>query len=205
MLGERFDEVLERARSGDGQAFAEIWRDAHPMLLRYLRVTAGITAEDVASHAWIRVIESLATFTGDEPGFRRWLVTIARNHHLDQIRRTDRRPERLVSDVVTIVDDFGPAAPDAAAVAERQLSTDDALRLIATLPGDQAEMVMLRVVMGLSVAEVAEVVGRTPGAVRVAVHRSLRRLADQLARRTKPVRTKPVTRQPALAFPDRDA
>lgn len=200
MLGERFDEVLGRARSGDGQAFGEIWRDAHPMLLRYLRVTAGITAEDVASHAWVRVIESLGTFTGDEPGFRRWLVTIARNHHLDQVRRTGRRPERLVGDVVTVVDDFGPAAPDTAAVAEQQLSTDDALRLIATLPGDQAEMVMLRVVMGLGVAEVAEVVGRTPGAVRVAVHRSLRRLADQLTPRTGPV-----TRQPALAFPDRDA
>lgn len=200
MLGERFDEVLGRARSGDGQAFGELWRDAHPMLLRYLRVTAGIAAEDVASHAWIRVIESLETFTGDEPGFRRWLVTIARNHHLDQVRRSGRRPERLVSDVVTLVDDLGQTAPDTAAVAEQRLSTDDALRLIATLPADQAEMVMLRVVMGLSVAEVAEVVGRTPGAVRVAVHRSLRRLADQLAGKYGPV-----TRQPALAFPHRDA
>lgn len=200
MLAERFDDVLGRARSGDGQAFAELWRDAHPMLLRYLRVTAGVAAEDVASHAWIRVIESLGSFTGDEPGFRRWLVTIARNHHLDLLRRTGRRPERLVDDVVTLVDGLGQAAPDAAALAEQQLSTDDAIRLIATLPAEQAEMVMLRVVMGLSVAEVAEVMGRTPGAVRVAVHRSLRRLADQLTRETAPV-----TRQPAMAFPHRDA
>jgi RNA polymerase sigma-70 factor (ECF subfamily) len=200
MLAERFDEVLGRARSGDGQAFAELWRDAHPMLLRYLRVTAGVAAEDIASHAWIRVIESLGSFTGDEPGFRRWLVTIARNHHLDQVRRTDRRPERLVDDVVTLVDDLGQAAPDAATLAEQQLSTDDAIRLIATLPAEHAEMVMLRVVMGLGVAEVAEVTGRTPGAVRVAVHRSLRKLADQLTPRTSPV-----TREPAMAFPHRDA
>jgi RNA polymerase sigma-70 factor (ECF subfamily) len=201
MLGERFEEILRSAQTGDGAAFGELWRDAHPMLLRYLRVTAGIAAEDVASHTWIRVIESLGTFTGDEPGFRRWLVTIARNHHLDQARRSGRRPERLVSDVVTLVDDFGQAAPDTAAVAEQRLSTDEALRLIATLPAEQAEMVLLRVVVGLSVAEVAEVVGRTPGAVRVAVHRSLRRLADQLAAGE----SGSVTRQPALAFPHRDA
>lgn len=200
MLGDRFEQVLAGAREGDGQAFAELWRDSHPMLLRYLRVTAGVLAEDVASHAWLKVIEALGSFTGDEPGFRRWLVTIARNHYLDEVRRAGRRPERLVSDVALLVDEDRQFARDAASIAEEHLSTEAALRLISTLPREQAEMVMLRVVIGLDVADVAQVVGKKPGAVRVAVHRSLRRLADQIGDSGAAV-----TLDAVLAFPDRDA
>lgn len=200
MLGERFEQILALAREGDSQAFAEVWRATHPMLLRYLRVTAGVLAEDVASHTWLKVIESLGSFSGDEPGFRRWLVTIARNHYLDEVRRAGRRPERLISDVVEVVDERRQFARDAASIAEENLSTDAALRLIATLPREQAEMVMLRVVLGLDVADVADIVGKKPGAVRVAVHRSLRRLADQIESSRGAV-----TRDAALAFPDRDA
>lgn len=203
MLGERFQQILARAREGDSQAFADLWRATNPMLLRYLRVTAGVLAEDVASHAWLRVIEALASFQGDEPGFRRWLVTIARNHYLDEVRRAGRRPERLVPDVielVELVDDRRQFARDAASIAEENLSTDAALRLVASLPPEQAEMVMLRVVVGLDVADVAQIVGKRPGAVRVAVHRSLRRLADRIEDERGGV-----TQDPVLAFPHRDA
>jgi len=180
MLGDRFEQVLSRARKGDAQAFAELWRDANPMLLRYLQLTSGMLAEDIASHAWIRVIEALASFTGDEPGFRRWLVAIARNHHLDLVRHAGRRPERPVADVLGLVDPRGGLAPDAADQAKEAMSTQSAIALNATLPPDQAEMIMLRVVLGLNVADVATVVGRSPGAVRVAVHRALHRLRDSL-------------------------
>lgn len=200
MLGERFEKVLHRAQAGDQHAFSELWCDAHPMLLRYLRVTAGLHAEDVASHTWLRVIERLGSFSGDEPGFRRWLVTIARNHYLDEVRRAGRRPERLVDDMTTVVDPGRQFAPDAADVAGEQLSTDDALRLIATLPREQAEMVMLRVVIGLDVADVARVMGKKPGAVRVAVHRGLKKLGDHMTSERRAV-----TPAGALAFPERDA
>lgn len=200
MLGTRFAQVLSRAQRGDAQAFAELWRDANPMLLRYLRVTAGDLAEDIASHAWLKVIEALGSFTGDEPGFRRWLVTIARHHHLDQARRAGRRPERLFADMADAVDRSGGLAADAAIEAEEAMSTQAALDLIAMLPPDQAEMVMLRVVIGLDVADVAAVVGRTSGAVRVAVHRALRRLGELVDREGVPV-----TGSGALTFRDRDA
>lgn len=200
MLGTRFEQVLSHAQRGDAQAFAELWRDANPMLLRYLRVTAGDAAEDIASHAWLKVIEALGSFTGDEPGFRRWLVTIARNHHLDQARRAGRRPERLFADMADLVDRSGGLATDAAIEAEEAMSTQAALDLIAMLPPDQAEMVMLRVVIGLDVADVAAVVGRTSGAVRVAVHRALRRLGELLDREGVPV-----TGSGARTFRDRDA
>jgi RNA polymerase sigma-70 factor (ECF subfamily) len=191
---------MDRARSGDAQAFAELWRDAHPMVLRYLRVIAGDSAEDVASQTWITVIQSLATFTGDEPGFRRWLATVARTTNLDRVRWARRRPERLLADVIDLAERTGRPAPDAAVEAEEHFSTDRAIRLVACLPPDQAEMVMLRVVMGLDVADVAAVVGRSPGAVRVAVHRALRRLGELLAA-GEPA----VTQDEPMAFPVRDA
>lgn len=199
MLGDRFAEVLDRARLGDAQAFAELWRDAHPMLLRYLRVTAGDDAEDVASQTWLKVIESLAGFSGEEAGFRRWLATVARTTNLDRVRRAARRPERLLADVIDLAERTGSPAPDTAAVAEERFSTDHALRLVARLAPDQAELVMLRVVMGLDVADVAQVVGRSAGAVRVGVHRALRKLADLLAQEQA------VTEPESAAFPGRDA
>jgi len=175
MLGLRFDDLLERAQSGDPLAFGELWRDAQPMLLRYLRVLAAVDAEDLASTTWMRVIEGLDAFSGNEAGFRRWLVTVARNLYIDQARSAGRRRVDLYDDLDTL--ELGGAfAPDPADLVAAKSSTEAAMRLVARLPRPQAELVMLRVVMGLDVADVAEVTGRTPGAVRVAVHRALRRL-----------------------------
>jgi RNA polymerase sigma-70 factor (ECF subfamily) len=178
MLQDRFTEVLRRAQAGDPLAFAALWRDGQPMLLRYLKVIASGQAEDLASRTWLRVIERLGGFRGDEPAFRRWLVTIARHLHVDDVRRAARRPEQLVPEQPEEV-----PVSDAADLVLERLSTAAALRLIATLPPEQAEMVALRIIVGLDVADVARVTGHTPGAVRVAVHRGLRRLRDTLADR----------------------
>jgi RNA polymerase sigma-70 factor (ECF subfamily) len=180
MLGARFDAVLERAQQGDAAAVGELWRDANPMLLRYLRVTAGQDAEDIASATWLRAAEGFDSFSGTEPGFRRWLVTIARNTHLDDVRRASRRREQASDEVAELVERGPERAADPAVQVEERMSTRRALRLIESLPPDQAELVMLRVVVGLDVGDVAAVTGRTPGSVRVAVHRALRRLRSLL-------------------------
>jgi RNA polymerase sigma-70 factor, ECF subfamily len=176
VIGTRFESVLARAASGEATAFEELWRDANPGLLRYLRVLAGDHAEDVASETWLKVINGLGGFSGGEPGFRGWLSTIARHTYIDMVRRPSQRVEIPAGDVGVL--EKGPTAqtPDAADLVLERLSTDAALKLIGQLPSDQAEMIMLRVVIGLSYAEVASIMGRTPGAVRVAVHRGLRRL-----------------------------
>jgi RNA polymerase sigma-70 factor, ECF subfamily len=195
MLGARFDAVLRRAQEGDAAAVGELWRDANPMLLRYLRVTAGQDAEDIASATWLRAAEGFDTFSGGEPGFRRWLVTIARNTHLDDVRRASRRREQPSEDVGELAERRPEWSPDAALQVEERMSTRRALRLIGSLPPDQAELVLLRVVVGLDVADVAEVTGRTPGSVRVAVHRALRRLRAMLETDDMMAREDPATSQ----------
>jgi RNA polymerase sigma-70 factor (ECF subfamily) len=72
------------------------------------------------------------------------------------------------------------AANDTAASALEAVATDAAIRLIATLPRDQAEAVLLRAVVGLDAASAGQVLGKRPGAVRTAAYRGLRTLAKQL-------------------------
>jgi RNA polymerase sigma-70 factor (ECF subfamily) len=163
----------------------------------------GDAAEDVASEAWLKAIGALDRFDGDEAAFRGWLVVIARNHFRDLARRAARRPEDLAGDLTEHLSVVDPT-DTVEAVLERR-STAAALRLVATLPREQAELVLLRVVVGLDVADVARITGRTPGAVRVAVHRAVRTLAARLRAGTAAPDAAPVTLPDRKALGRRDA
>jgi RNA polymerase sigma-70 factor, ECF subfamily len=98
VLGAAFEVTLADARAGDQDAFAAIFRDIQPSLLRYLQVIAGDTAEDTAGDTWLQVIAGLAGFRGDEQAFKAWLFTIARHRAIDSGRSRARRralPARL--------------------------------------------------------------------------------------------------------------
>jgi RNA polymerase sigma-70 factor (ECF subfamily) len=164
--------ALRAAQQGDHTGFAVLWRTLQPALLRYLRVVVGDTADDVASETWLQATRDLHRFTGDPADFRAWLFRIARHRAIDERRRAGRRPEDP-----TDLDHPGTPTRDSAAEALENDSTTWALTLIATLPTDQAEAVMLRIVAGLDVAATAKVLGKRSGAVRIATMRGLRRLA----------------------------
>ncbi len=176
MIGREFEALLAAAQQGSEMAFSQLWRDGNPALLRYLRVIAPEVAEDVAADTWLRVVRGLARFSGDEQAWRAWLFTIARRRVIDESRRRSRRPAVPLDDGTE-----PPAAGDAADTALEHLATRGALALVARLPAIQAEVIMLRVVAGLDTETVARLTGRSPGAVRVAAHRGLRRLAQLLA------------------------
>ena len=161
------------ARTGEEAGFATLWRSLQPAVLRYLRVVVGDAAEDVASETWLQAARDLHRFTGDGPAFRGWLFRIARHRAIDEKRRAGRRREDPAD---TLADDARPARDAAADMLERS-GTSWALSIIADLPPDQAEAVMLRVVAGLDVATTARVLGKRAGAVRIATMRGLRRLA----------------------------
>lgn len=176
VIGDQFAAVLSAAQAGDDAAFIRLWRETQPVLLRFLTVRAPDVADDVAAETWLAALPQLRQFSGDEGAFRGWLVAIARNKLVDTRRRSGRRPEQLGG----LTFEHSSLAPDTADLAHERQATEDALGLIAQLPSDVAEMVALRVIVGLDVAEVAAVVGKSSGAVRVAVHRGLRRLARLL-------------------------
>jgi RNA polymerase sigma-70 factor, ECF subfamily len=178
-------DALRAAVGGDATGFAVLWRALQPGVLRYLRVVCGDAAEDVASETWLQAARDLSTFTGDATAFRVWLFRIARHRGLDETRRAWRRREEARQEV-----DPATAVRDVALDVIDRSGTAWALALIASLPADQAEAVILRAVVGLDVAGTAAVLGKRPGAVRVAAMRGLRRLAADprvSARRNMPV------------------
>lgn len=176
---ERFDAMLAEARRGDPGALSALYRLLQPPILRYLRALEPREAEDLASEAWLSVITSLDRFRGDEPALRAWAFTIARSRLIDLRRLRARRgtvptsPEELAEHAET-------RNVEEEALAE--LSTEEAVAQIASLPHDQAEVVLLRVIGDLSVRDVAAIMGKRPGTIRVLQHRALRSLALRVSR-----------------------
>jgi RNA polymerase sigma-70 factor (ECF subfamily) len=172
--------AVARAQEGDETAFAVAYRLVQPGLLGYLRGLVGDDAEDVASDAWLEIARDLGRFKGDGAGFRGWTATIARHRALDHLRRQKVRPRSsaLEQDVLEL-----PAAHTTHDQALESISTARALELVRGLPRDQAEAVLLRIVVGLDGPAAARVLGKRPGAVRTAAYRGLRRLARQLGDR----------------------
>lgn len=169
---EPFARTVAAASEGDERAFAELWRWAQPSLLRWLRVVAPEGGEDVASEVWLSVIRGLDSFVGSERDFRAWLFTIARRRAIDLARYRRRRPQTVTLDGVDAPSpiELGDALAGEAAV-------ETAIALLRGLRPEQAEVVALRVIGRLTVAETAAVVGRSDASVRLLCHRGLRMLA----------------------------
>jgi len=170
--------AVGRAQQGDPDAFRLLYRDIQPRLLRYLHALAGQDAEDLASETWLQVTRDLPGFTGTYDGFRGWVATIARHRALDHLRRHARRPPALALPAEDLA--AWPAAADTAQTALDAVATGHAIALIATLPPDQAEAVLLRAVLGLDAHTAGQVLGKRPGAVRTAAHRGLKTLHKKL-------------------------
>ncbi|GHA80184.1 MULTISPECIES: RNA polymerase sigma factor [Streptomyces] len=166
------------AQDGDEDAFRTVYRAVHPRLLGYIRTLVGEPdAEDVASESWLQIARDLDRFSGDADRFRGWAARIARNRSLDHIRMRGRRPA-VGGDESELA--ARAAESDTAGEALESLATGRTLSLIAQLPQDQAEAVVLRVVVGLDAKSAARTLGKRPGAVRTAAHRGLKRLAELL-------------------------
>ncbi len=179
VIGEEFAAVLAATQDGSEAAFAVLWRDVNPVLLRYLRVTAPGAAEDIAAETWVQVVLGLPGFRGDEQAWRAWLFTAARRRAADEGRRRSRHPVASLAEVPGALE---PRTGDAAGLAMENLATAAAIAAVSELPPLQAEVILLRVLAGLDTEAVARIVGRSQGAVRVAAHRGLRRLAQTLTR-----------------------
>jgi len=165
--------MLARTQSGDEAAFLGLWRSLQPPLLRYLRVLGCDDPDDVASETWLQVVRDLHRFDGEDEDFRRWVFTVGRHRAIDAARA---RMRRRVSPVADGLDSLA----DGQTVEDQVLdgmSVRKAIAMLAGLSQDQAEAVALRVIAGLDTPAVASILGKSPGAVRVALHRGLRALA----------------------------
>ncbi len=174
-------DVIVAARRGEEWALTSLYRSIQPALLRYLAACAPEDDEDLAMEVWLDVAAALPRFSGSLEDLNRLVFTIARRRAIDHGRKRRRRRTEPVG-----VERFEriPGSIDPEAVVLDSMSGHEAARLIReVLTPEQAEVVLLRVVAGLSVSEVASVVGRRPSAISVIQHRALRRLAARLSDR----------------------
>ncbi len=180
MADHDFDEALEAARGGAEWAVALLFQSIQPDLLRFLAYRARDVVEDLASETWLAVAQSLPQFSGSISEFRALVFTIARRRVVDHYRRQGRRP----LSVPFAYDNDPPGSDEVADQVVEAMSSRAAIdRLVKTLPKSQAEVVILRVVAGLSSEEVAKVTGRSAGAVRVLQHRAIARLLKEFSAR----------------------
>ena len=174
-----FDGVLSAAQAGAEWAFTALYRDVNPPLLRYLSAQAPDAADDVAAETWLAVARQLGSFTGSEGAFRGWLFLIARRRLIQHWRDASRRPVIPVQPE-SLPERTGQDDPEAACLAVVS-AQEAAAAIAAALPPDQADVVLLRVLAGLDVDQVAEILGKRPGTVRVLQHKALRRLAERFS------------------------
>lgn len=171
------DDALARACAGDEAGFLELWRNFQPRLLRFLRVVGCADPDDAASETWLQVVRDLHTFAGGQDEFRRWLFTIGRNRAIDAARARSRRPVTQMTVGLDILADDHRVEDQVL----DGISVQAAVALLASLSRDQAEAVALRVIAGLETPDVARILGKSAGAVRIALHRGLKTLANDPA------------------------
>jgi RNA polymerase sigma-70 factor (ECF subfamily) len=178
-IGGSFDDVLLAAQEGADWAFAVLYRDLNPRLVRYFSARAPSQQKDLAAETWLAAARQLPTFRGEEAAFRGWIFTIARRRLVQHWRDAGRRPSRPVAPETLR---YLPARDDPELEVVTATDAEAAVRAIAELLSpDQADVVLLRVLGDLDVAQVAEILGKRPGTVRVLQHKALRRLAGKLS------------------------
>jgi len=176
----RFDQAVEKAALGDEVAIGALFTELQPRLLRFLRSQEPRAADDIAADVWLGVARSIASFEGDWDDFRAWFFSIARRRLADHRRTAARRPAESIEATVL---ELYPATDSTEDRALSELSGTEATTLITTvLNGDQAQVLLLRVLGDLDAEQVAAIMERSPNWVRVTQHRALRKLARRLGR-----------------------
>ncbi|NNN13806.1 MAG: RNA polymerase sigma factor [Acidimicrobiaceae bacterium] len=170
--------IIQRAKSGDEAAMEEIFRHFAPPLLRYLKGRRVIDPEDIASDTWLSVVSSLSKFQGDGSDFRAWIFSTARRRIIDSARRASVRPKlEQITEAESAAQPSDPSfSPGARSEADQAVAA-----LVECLTDEQRDVVLLRVLGGFSALEVAKIVGRSEGAIRVIQHRAMKKMAENIS------------------------
>lgn len=182
-VGDGLDESVAAAVEGDPQAVERLLAAIRPLVVRYCRARVGraersfASADDVAQEVCLAVLTALPTYKDQGRPFLAFVYGIAAHKVADAHRALARNRSEPVADI--------PDTPESEAGPEQRAMQGELsgrmAQLLRVLPEKQREILLLRVVVGLSAEETAEAVGSTPGAVRVAQHRALARLRKTLS------------------------
>lgn len=173
---EAFASVLAAAQAGASWACTRLWNDHAPAVAAFLTARGSREPDDLTSEVFLTVFDRLGSFRGDAAAFRSFVFSIAYRRLVDELRMRSRR-----GDMLELHPEEDPRrASSAEDEAATRLGDQRALALIAHLPADQRDVMVLRIVADLTVEQVAAVLGKREGAVKALQRRALERLRKKL-------------------------
>jgi RNA polymerase sigma-70 factor (ECF subfamily) len=174
-VGSRLIALVELARNGDKDAFGQLYDHYQPSVYRFLyyRVGSMTLAEDLTAETFFRALRSMHSFRWQGKDFGAWLMTIARNLTADHFKAGRTRLEQTTEDMQTL--DTTSEGPEIEVLSS--LTNESLLKALGELPTEQRECLIMRFLQGLSIAETAEILGRSSGAVKQLQLRGVRNLA----------------------------
>jgi RNA polymerase sigma-70 factor (ECF subfamily) len=177
--GDHLTDVIDAARAGAEWAWTKIYDELAPTVLGYLRARGAAEPEDLTGEVFLQAVRDLHRFQGSGADFRAWVFTIAHHRFLDERRRTKRRPVDPAPDEV-ITERLPHVDTESDALA--RLSQDHVTRLLDRLAPGQRDVLLLRIIGGLTIDEIAAAIGKRPGAVKALQRRGLAALRRDLDR-----------------------
>jgi RNA polymerase sigma-70 factor (ECF subfamily) len=178
-LGQAFDSVITAARAGAEWAWTELYDDLSPLVLGYLRGRGAAEPEDLTGEVFLHMVRDVQSFEGDERAFRSWTLSIAHHRLLDDIRYRRRRPtEPAGEEVDRDIAQGGNVETEALS----SLGSQEVLRVIRTLPPDQRDVLLLRMLADLTIEEIARILDKRVGAVKALQRRGLTNLRKRISR-----------------------
>lgn len=183
-IGPAFDSVLVAAQAGGAWALERLYRTFAPPVVGYLTVQGAGDPEDLANEVFLGVLTRIGSFSGDEDRFRSWVFTVAHSRLVDERRRASRRPQLAERDHDAYL---AAAGGDAEEDAVQRMSDQRVQALCERLVPDQRDVLLLRLMTGLTVEAIADVLGKSPGAVKALQRRGLANLRTILQRHPVPL------------------
>jgi len=172
--------LMRKAQDGDQAAYASLLREVLPILKRVVQARLGflpvMDREDLVQDIVMSLHAARATYDPARP-FKPWLMTIAHNRMVDQMRRKSRRTANEVA-----VDEYPTdvADADAGAAVDRYGDPEELRQAIATLPKGQRSAIELLKLREMSLKEAAQATGMSISALKVSVHRAIKTLRTSL-------------------------
>ncbi len=163
------ESLVERARQGDEKAFAELYEAHFDRIYRYVAVKIGdkMEAEDMTQQVFLNAIHSISSFKWKGTPFAAWLFRIAHNQVVDYVRRKKKQPATLFDESL-VSSDSNPQL-----IVEHSLNIEQMLLATRVLTEVQREVISLRFAAGLSIAEAAEIMGKSQGAIKSLQHSAI--------------------------------
>lgn len=178
-----FEDVLLAAQAAAPWACTELWAKWSPRVDSYLRSRGSRDSQDLTSEVFLTVFSKLPSFVGDEQAFKAFVFTVAHRRLVDELRSRSRRGVH----VEWRSQDDSRQSNSAEQDALRSLGDSDARTLLDGLSRDQREVLVLRIFADLTIEQIAEIVGKRPGAVKALQRRGLEALRKKLDLSRTPV------------------